>query len=51
MGLRCKAGAMGVPFLPSLTMLGSGLAAALDLQTVTCPYSGQQLAAIPALRT
>ncbi len=27
MGLRYKAGAMGVPFLPSLTMLGSDLAA------------------------
>jgi glutaconate CoA-transferase, subunit A len=49
MGLRYKAGAMGVPFLPSLTMLGSDLASALDLQTVTCPYSGQRLAAIPAL--
>src|SRR6516225_10082232 len=49
MGLRYKAGAMGVPFLPSLTMLGSDLAARLDLQSVTCPYTGQQLAAIPAL--
>ena len=49
MGLRYKAGAMGVPFLPSLTMLGSDLARALDLQTVTCPYTGQQLAAVPAL--
>jgi glutaconate CoA-transferase, subunit A len=49
MGLRYKAGAMGVPFLPSLTMLGSDLARTLDLQTVTCPYTGQQLAAVPAL--
>jgi len=49
MGLRYKAGAMGVPFLPSLTMLGSDLAAALDLQTVSCPYTGQRLAAVPAL--
>jgi glutaconate CoA-transferase subunit A len=49
MGLRYKAGAMGVPFLPSLTMLGSDLARALDLQSVACPYTGQQLAAIPAL--
>jgi glutaconate CoA-transferase subunit A len=49
MGLRYKAGAMGVPFLPSLTMLGSDLASTLDLQTVTCPYTGQQLAAVPAL--
>jgi glutaconate CoA-transferase, subunit A len=49
MGLRYKAGAMGVPFLPTLTMLGSDLAAALDMQTVTCPYTGQRLAAVPAL--
>jgi glutaconate CoA-transferase, subunit A len=49
MGLRYKAGAMGVPFLPSLTMLGSDLAARLDLQTVTCPYTGARLAAMPAL--
>jgi glutaconate CoA-transferase, subunit A len=49
MGLRYKAGAMGVPFLPSLTMLGSDLAGTLGLQTVACPYTGQQLAAVPAL--
>jgi glutaconate CoA-transferase, subunit A len=49
MGLRYKAGAMGVPFLPTMTMLGSDLARALDLQTVTCPYTGEQLAAVPAL--
>ena len=49
MGLRYKAGAMGVPFLPSLTMLGSDLARTLGLQTVRCPYTGQQLAAVPAL--
>ncbi|MDR2984288.1 MAG: hypothetical protein LBV34_05545 [Nocardiopsaceae bacterium] len=49
MGLRYKAGAMGVPFLPSLTMLGSDLARTLGMQTVACPYTGQQLAAMPAL--
>src|SRR6266566_1880397 len=49
MGLRYKAGAMGVPFLPSLTMLGSDLASTLGLQTVDCPYTGEQLAAVPAL--
>lgn len=49
MGLRYKAGAMGVPFLPSLTMLGSDLARTLDLQTIACPYTGEQLAAVPAL--
>jgi glutaconate CoA-transferase, subunit A len=49
MGLRYKAGAMGVPFLPSMTMLGSDLARTLGLQTVACPYTGAQLAAIPAV--
>jgi len=49
MGLRYKAGAMGVPFLPSLTMLGSDLARTLDLQPVDCPYTGERLAAVPAL--
>jgi glutaconate CoA-transferase subunit A len=49
MGLRYRAGAMGVPFLPSLTMLGSDLAPAVGLRTVTCPYTGERLAAVPAL--
>lgn len=49
MGLRYRAGAMGVPFLPALSMLGSDLAPAVGLATITCPYSGEQLAAVPAL--
>ncbi|MGH9292046.1 MAG: CoA transferase subunit A [Acidimicrobiales bacterium] len=49
LGLRYKAGAMGVPFLPGLSMLGSDLARADDLRTVTCPYTGSELAAFPAL--
>jgi len=48
-GLRYKAGAMGVPFLPGLSMLGSDLARAVQLKTVTCPYTGDQVAALPAL--
>ncbi len=48
-GLRYKAGAMGVPFLPSFTMLGSDLAGALDLATVACPYTSERLLAVPAL--
>lgn len=48
-GLRYKAGAMGVPFLPSVTMLGSDLDARLGLERVTCPYTGQVLNAIPSL--
>lgn len=49
MGLRYRAGAMGVPFLPALSMLGSDLAPAVGLRMVTCPYTGERLAAIPAL--
>jgi glutaconate CoA-transferase, subunit A len=30
-------------------MLGSDLATRLDLQSVTCPYTGERLAAVPAL--
>jgi glutaconate CoA-transferase, subunit A len=48
-GLRYKAGAMGVPFLPAHSMLGSDMATSVGLKTVTCPYSGSELAAIPAL--
>jgi len=48
-GLRFRAGAMGVPFLPSLTMLGSGLMSVGGSRTVTCPYTGESLHAVPAL--
>lgn len=48
-GLRYKAGAMGVPFLPTLSMLGSDIDARLDLAKVTCPYTGQLLNAVPSL--
>jgi glutaconate CoA-transferase subunit A len=49
LGLRYKAAAMGVPFLPALTMLGSDIAAGRDLQTVSCPYTKERTLAIPAL--
>lgn len=48
-GLRYRAGAMGVPFLPAMTMLGSDLAGQVGMRTVTCPYTGELVAAIPAL--
>ncbi|HET6560864.1 MAG TPA: CoA-transferase [Marmoricola sp.] len=48
-GLRFKAGAMGVPFLPSYTMMGSDLGRQLDLAAVDCPYTGQSLNAVPSL--
>ncbi len=49
LGLRLRAGAMGVPFLPALTMLGSDLATTTGLKQVEDPYTGQTLAAVPAL--
>lgn len=48
-GLRYKAGAMGVPYLPTVSMLGSDIDAQLDLAKVTCPYTGQVLNAVPSL--
>jgi glutaconate CoA-transferase subunit A len=49
LGLRFRAAAMGVPFLPSLTMLGSDLMGLGGSATITCPYTGATLHAVPAL--
>jgi glutaconate CoA-transferase, subunit A len=48
-GLGYRAGAMGVPFLPTLTMLGSDLMASSGAKTMICPFTGQQLCLVPAL--
>lgn len=47
--LRYKAGAMGVPYLPTVSMLGSDIDRKLDLAKVACPYTGQTLNAVPSL--
>lgn len=49
LGLRFRAAAMGVPFLPSLTMLGSDLMGVGGSRTIACPYTGETLHAVPAL--
>ena len=49
LGLRFRAAAMGVPFLPTLTMLGSDLMDVGGSKTITCPYTGETLHAVPAL--
>lgn len=50
MGLRYRAGAMGVPFLPSRSMLGSDVLKRLpDTRTIACPFSGETLLLVPAL--
>src|SRR5713101_6856097 len=49
LGLRYRAAAMGVPFLPSLTMLGSSVVDVGSSKTIDCPYTGEKLLAVPAL--
>jgi glutaconate CoA-transferase subunit A len=49
LGLRFRAAAMGVPFVPSLTMLGSDLVGVGGLKTIVDPYTGEALGAVPAL--
>jgi len=51
MVLRLQAAAMGVPFLPGRVLLAGDIPGRLpDLKTVTCPYTGETLAAVPALQ-
>ena len=47
--LRLHAGALGVPFLPTATLNGGDMPERLGIKTVTCPYSGETLSAVPAL--
>jgi glutaconate CoA-transferase subunit A len=50
MGLRFRAGAMGVPFLPMRSMMGSDVAARLpDVREIDCPFTGEKLVLVPAL--
>jgi len=49
-GLRYRAGAMGVPFLPMRSMMGSDVAGRLlDLRDMDCPFTGEKLLLVPAL--
>jgi len=50
LGLRYRAGAMGIPFIPTRVMLGSDLFPRLpELKEMECPYTGEKLALVPAL--
>jgi glutaconate CoA-transferase subunit A len=50
MVLRLHAGALGVPFLPAATLLAGDMRTSCDVREVGCPFTGERLAAIPALR-
>jgi glutaconate CoA-transferase subunit A len=50
MGMRFRAGAMGVPFLPMRSMLGSDvLRLCPEAQEMECPFTGERLLLVPAL--
>lgn len=49
-GLRYRAGAMGVSFLPMRAMLGSDVAGQLDnVKELDCPFTGEKMFLVPAL--
>jgi glutaconate CoA-transferase subunit A len=49
LGLRYRAGAMGVPFLPTLTMMGSDLMGVAQARTMADPFTGRTVNLVPAL--
>jgi glutaconate CoA-transferase subunit A len=46
---RFKAAAMGLPFLPSRSMLGTDTFRKSGARAITCPFTGARLTALPAL--
>lgn len=49
-GMRFRAGAMGVPFLPIRSMMGSDVIRRLpEVREMTCPFTGEKLVLVPAL--
>lgn len=50
-GLRYRAGAMGIPFMPARSMMGSdvGRLVGSNLKIMTCPFTGEQVVLLPAL--
>jgi glutaconate CoA-transferase, subunit A len=49
LALRYTAAAMGVPFLPSHSLLGTDTLSHSPAKVVECPFTGEKLAAVPAL--
>jgi glutaconate CoA-transferase, subunit A len=50
MANRYAAGAARLPFAAMRGYTGTDLASRTEVRTVTCPFTGEQLAAVPALR-
>jgi glutaconate CoA-transferase, subunit A len=49
LAVRFKAAAMGLPFLPARSLLGTDTFARSAACVISCPFTGERLAAIPAL--
>ena len=49
LGWRYKAAAMGVPFLPARSVLGTDVFRYSAAKEITCPFTGIKLLAVPAL--
>ncbi len=49
LAVRFKAAAMGIPFLPVRSLLGTDTFKYSAAKAITCPFTGETLAAIPAL--
>jgi glutaconate CoA-transferase subunit A len=49
LGWRYKAAAMGVPFLPARSVLGTDTFRHSAGKEITCPFTGERLFAVPAL--
>jgi glutaconate CoA-transferase subunit A len=49
LAVRLKAAAMGVPFLPCRSMLGTDTFAKSAARAIACPFTGERLAVVPAL--
>src|SRR5437762_7856242 len=49
LAVRLKAAAMGLPFLPARSMLGTDTFRHSAAKAIRCPFSGETLTALPAL--
>ena len=49
LALRYAAAAMGVPFVPARSLLGTDTLAKCPAKEITCPFTGEKLVAVPAL--
>jgi glutaconate CoA-transferase subunit A len=49
LAVRFKAAAMGLPFLPMRSLLGTDTFRQSGAKVIECPFSGEKLAAVPAL--